>query len=663
MLHHRKDLDFRSTTSTTVSTKLRVIMTASFLMTFSCSIRVASSWGGVNVRVFHLGLPLSQHKVFNYVPSNSGRRPTIPCLTTTSSNSRRGTTSSRSRSSSTTSSRFAETTTSSSSTSAESTSRRIIPITLLSGFLGSGKTSTLQNLLQNTGGYKVGVVINDVASVNIDAKYILSSFTAVTETTNHSITTPLSSLLLESSDVVELQNGCACCSLSDELLSSIQTLLTAKNTTGNNPQPRNLDAIVVELSGVADPTAIKQRWMELEESTSAPTLLRLTNISRVVTLVDSSTFGSDYMSWNTAGDREGWKGNNKNNKIGQEDDECSANRKISELLVEQVEAADTILINKVDLTTADQVSLVTQVTRGLNTAAKIYETQHGKVPHHMILGNTDSTITQETYQTTIECNDSTHHHLHHHDHDHRSVSTSTITTTTACSDPTCTDPTHDHSTHHNHNHNSISSKNTSLKNLGIGSFVFKASVPFHSGRLMDLLNKWPVPVKDTLDVELLQEASRDGYTIRGQKIFGNSIPKESIISPFVGVLRSKGFCWLAPTSFTEYDLWRHDTAMYWSHAGKHFSITAAGTWWGSLSKEKMKTYFEEKKNPREYNRILTEDFVSEEWGDRRQELVFIGTNLNETKINSSLQACLLSTDEMKVYREQLKGILPDRYIP
>jgi G3E family GTPase len=65
-----------------------------------------------------------------------------------------------------------------------------------------------------------------------------------------------------------------------------------------------------------------------------------------------------YMSWNTDGDREGWKGNNKNNNIGhdgQEDDECSANRKISELLVEQVEAADTILINKVELTTADQV--------------------------------------------------------------------------------------------------------------------------------------------------------------------------------------------------------------------------------------------------------------------------------------------------------------------
>jgi G3E family GTPase len=523
--------------------------------------------------------------------------------------------------------------------------------------------------LQNTGGYKVGVVINDVASVNIDAKYILSSSTAAavtntTKTTNQSITTPLSSLLLESSDVVELQNGCACCSLSDELLSSIQTLLTLNNTDDNNPQPRNLDAIVVELSGVADPMAIKQRWTELDESASAPTILRLTNISRVVTLVDSSTFGFDYMSWNTAGDREGWRGNKKNNngddEEEDEEDECSANRKISELLVEQLEAADTIVINKVDLTTADQVSLVTQVTRGLNTAAQIYETHHGKVPHHMILGNTDSTITNNH-----------HHHPsnhHNHDHSHRSVSTSTTTTTTtttttACSDPTCTDPTHDHSTHHNHDHNSISSKNTSLKNLGIGSFVFKASVPFHSGRLMDLLNRWPVPVKDTLDVELLQEASRDGYAIREQKIFGNSIHKESIISPFVGVLRSKGFCWLAPTSFTEYDLWRHDTAMYWSHAGKHFSITAAGKWWGSLSKEQMKTYFEERKNPREYNRILTEDFLSEEWGDRRQELVFIGTNLNETKISSSLQACLLSTDEMKVYREQLKGILPDGYIP
>ena len=104
-----------------------------------------------------------------------------------------------------------------------------IPMTLLSGFLGSGKTTTLKHLLENTEGVKIGVIVNDVASVNIDAKLVSA--------TNQGI--------------VELQNGCACCSLADELLTSVETLLQKK---------QGLDALVVELSGVADPVAIKSNW-------------------------------------------------------------------------------------------------------------------------------------------------------------------------------------------------------------------------------------------------------------------------------------------------------------------------------------------------------------------------------------------------------------------
>jgi G3E family GTPase len=116
------------------------------------------------------------------------------------------------------------------------------------------------------------------------------------------------------------------------------------------------------------------------------------------------------------------------------------------------------------------------------------------------------------------------------------------------------------------------------------------------------------------------------------------------------VLRSKGFCWFAPSKWNgaNEDAWRHDTANYWSHAGKHFSITSAGKWWSSIPKARMKEMLS--KNEKECDRILSEDFVSEEFGDRRQEIVFIGTNLNEDDITKQLNECLLTPEELETYR-------------
>ena len=152
---------------------------------------------------------------------------------------------------------------------------------------------------------------------------------------------------------------------------------------------------------------------------------------------------------------------------------------------------------------------------------------------------------------------------------------------------------------------------------------------------MALLNTWPVPVKETLDLDILQDAQENGYNM----VDGSG----DVESPFVGVLRSKGFCWLSPTKWSgaNEDVYRHDTAMYWSHAGKHFGLAANGKWWGSIQmydgwEDYMKKLF--KGNLAEYERILREDFVSEEFGDRRQELVFIGTGLDEAKITSALEA-------------------------
>ena len=164
---------------------------------------------------------------------------------------------------------------------------------------------------------------------------------------------------------------------------------------------------------------------------------------------------------------------------------------------------------------------------------------------------------------------------------------------------------------------------------------------------MNILYQWPVPIKDELDLSLLKDATKSGYKVAG---------KEGENSPFIGVLRSKGFCWFAPTDWEGLlqDTWRHDTAMYWSHAGKHMGIQEAGRFWASVDDSVMQEFFAT--NPGEMERIRREDFVSEEFGDRRQEIVFIGVDLDQAAIEEALDECLLTDEEMKSYRAELQKL-------
>jgi G3E family GTPase len=484
-------------------------------------------------------------------------------------------------------------------------------MTLLSGFLGSGKTSALLHLLQNKEGYKIGVIVNDVASVNIDGR-LISSQTA--------------------DGIIELQNGCACCSLADELLTSVDRMLS---------KGKKWDALVVELSGVADPIAIKSNW-QLAKMQRHPATMK-TDLSRVVTLVDACTFGTDWMTFDQAGSR--WT----------DTEDCVGQRAVTELLAEQVEAADLILVNKVDLASEDQVAVASTVARGLNEKADVEEVAFGRISSQLILGGKQrEAVEKHSHDDHAEscadpdCTDPSHTHQHLHDH-------------AACSDPSCADESHSHNHSHEHSHNHdcedpdcvdtshshSHSHATSTDQLGITSFVYKRDRPFNAKRLLDLLNQWPVPIKDDLDITLLQQAQEGGYSIAGKIESG---------SPFVGVLRSKGFIWIAPNQWmgANSDAYRHETAMYWSHAGKHFGITAAGKWWGTIPKDQMKQYFPN--DPEEYERILREDFVSTEWGDRRQEVVFIGiSSISEEDISEKLDKCLLQKHEMERYRKDVNN--------
>lgn len=514
-------------------------------------------------------------------------------------------------------------------------SRPLNIVFVFSSFSLHSKTTALKHLLENApNDLKIGVIVNDVASVNIDAKLVTGQ-----QTLDNSI---------KSGDVVELQNGCACCSLADELFTSVEQLLTRKDKDNNK---RELDAIVVELSGVADPMAIKSNWR-----VACPEPIRkMADVSRVVTLVDATTFGTDYMTWDEARQRQGWV---------DPADECAGNRKVAELLAEQVEAANLILVNKVDLASDDEVKIASSVARALNEKAELVEVEYGRLsPMHLLTEDDEEIVAKEDESHAHDCDDPncddpSHSHSHSHEHaKHGDSHDHSHSHDHSCDDPDCTDASHSHShdhacedpdctdTSHSHSH----SHSTSTDELGITNFVYKASVPFHPKRLMSILQKWPIPKKDTLDLGLLTNP-QDGFDAdKGQ--FDED-------SPFIGVVRSKGFCWFAPSKWSgaNEDPWRHDTAMYWSHAGKHFSVTAAGKWWGTIGKEQMKKYFDNN-NMDEYERIVKEDFVSEEFGDRRQELVFIGTGFDEEKIRAALDACLLNESEMGVYRQKLRNYL------
>ena len=440
------------------------------------------------------------------------------------------------------------------------------PIILLAGFLGTGKTTALKHLLENTEGSKIGVIVNDVASVNIDAKLVSSMPESASE------------------DMIELQNGCACCSLSDELFTSVETLFQPKKKTN---EPRNYDAIVVELSGVADPMAIAATWKAAAGSDRFPAT-EFASISKIVTMIDACTFATDYMTWDEAAARPGWV---------ETGDDCAGHRKVAELLAEQVEAANLILVNKVDMATREEVDVSTKVARALNKDAVLYEVEFGKIKPTEILemgttgvktgpmenGNVVEKEKDDTVCEDVDCTDASHEHSHahscedtdctdsshEHSHDHACEETDCTDSSHshshdhACEDTDCTDSSHSHShsheeeaacidpgcgdTSHSHSH----SHATSTDSMGIVNFVYKAARPFQTSRLMALLNTWPVPVKDTLDIETFA----DGFDL------DDGLIKQD--SPFVGVLRSKGFCWMAPSKWNgpNDDAYRHDTAM------------------------------------------------------------------------------------------------------
>ena len=185
----------------------------------------------------------------------------------------------------------------------------------------------------------------------------------------------------------------------------------------------------------------------------------------------------------------------------------------------------------------------------------------------------------------------------------------------------CTDPTHDHSHGHGHAHDH-SDKNTAEVRFGIKSFVYARRMPFHPQRLVRVVRQ--LPVARNLAVQGVElDAGGDKPTVAGA----------DSESPFRAVIRSKGYCWLANS---------HNMARYWSHAGTHFEVRDEGAWWAALPKEEW---------PEGQTQV---DFIMHdyegEFGDRRQEIIFIGQKMDQHAIVKALDDALLTVEEMAAFK-------------
>tara|TARA_A100001388_G_scaffold240656_1_gene196540 strand:- start:1035 stop:2246 length:1212 start_codon:yes stop_codon:yes gene_type:complete len=219
-----------------------------------------------------------------------------------------------------------------------------LPVTVLSGFLGAGKTTVLSHILNNRENKKVAVIVNDMSEINIDAATVKSEV----------------SLNRSEEKLIEMSNGCICCTLREDLLEEVNKLA----------KEGRFDHLVIESTGISEPLPVAETFTFADEQ--GVSLSDVAKLDTMVTVVDAVNFLKDYQEAKYLKD--------KGESLGEDDE-----RSVADLLVDQVEFADLILISKTDLVNTEDLERLKAILKTLNTDAKVLPIEHGNVDIDKVL--------------------------------------------------------------------------------------------------------------------------------------------------------------------------------------------------------------------------------------------------------------------------------------
>ncbi|KAF7592397.1 hypothetical protein BBP40_000315 [Aspergillus hancockii] len=476
---------------------------------------------------------------------------------------------------------------------------RQLPVTLLSGFLGSGKTTLLEHILVSDHGFKIAVIVNDMSSLNIDATLIKNHHVSQTK-----------------ENLIQLQNGCICCTLRGDLLEKLAQL-TKQN---------DVQYVVIESTGISEPMQVAETFTAefsaamleadvvdeegkkiLNQIVELGGLHKLAKLDTTVTVIDAFNLLTNFDTAEFLSDRYG-------GEIIPEDE-----RTISDLMVDQIEFADVIIINKVETIDEKTCKRIRSILKLLNPDAKVLETSYSKVDVNEILD------------------------------------TGRFNFLKAASGAGWLRSLHEMTKRETGSGERLAPVPETVE-YGINNFVYTARRPFHPRRLFNLIHDKFILLQNAEGEEegTEDEASEERSEFEeseqdeeededeGMEDFPQPDPQVILTNKrshpvFRPILRSKGFFWLAtrPYQFGE-----------WSQAGGMLTVGCGAPWFAEVPEEAWPEDADVRKS-------IADDFQGP-WGDRRQEIVFIGESIDIFAITKLFDECLLDDGEMKKWEEIMK---------